>query len=71
MECLIAGAELPCDVYPGDKSTVKLSFPSGHKYNHVDRSTLQSKAVSEVYVDCEVIDEVNKYKKKNPDFIAP
>ncbi len=65
MDYLVVGTELPCDVYTRDKSTYKLSFSKGHKYNHVDRSTLQGKGISEVYVDYEVMDEVNKYKKKN------
>jgi len=65
MDYLVVGTELPCDVYTKDKSTFKLSFAKGHKYKHTDRSALQSKGISEVYVDYEVMDEVNKYKKKN------
>jgi HD-GYP domain-containing protein (c-di-GMP phosphodiesterase class II) len=71
MDYLVVGTELPCDVYTKDKSTFKLSFPKGHKYNHIDRGTLQGKGISEVYVDYEVMDEVNKYKKKNQESAAP
>ena len=71
MDYLVVGTELPCDVYTKDKSTFKLSFSKGHKYNHVDRGTLQGKGISEVYVDYEVMDEVNRYKKKNQESAVP
>ena len=71
MDYLVVGTELPCNVYTKDKSTYKLSFEKGHKFNHVDRSTLQGKGISEVFVDYEVMDEVNKYKKNNQESAAP
>ncbi|HTZ17997.1 MAG TPA: HD domain-containing phosphohydrolase [Dissulfurispiraceae bacterium] len=71
VDYLVVGTELPCDIYIRDKSTYQLSLAKGHKYNHIDKRTLQVKGISEVYVDYEVMDEVNKYKKKHQDLIAP
>jgi HD-GYP domain-containing protein (c-di-GMP phosphodiesterase class II) len=71
MDYLVVGTELPCDVYTRDKSTYKLSFPKGHKYNHIDRGTLQGKGISEVYVDYEVMDDVNRYRKQTQELTAP
>src|ERR1700690_1862677 len=67
MDYLVVGTQLPFDVYTKDKSVYKLTYEKGHKYNHIDRGTLKSKGISEVYVDYEVMDEVNKYKKKTAD----
>ena len=67
MDYLVVGTQLPFDVYTKDKSVYKLTYKKGHKYNHIDRGTLKSKGISEVYVDYEVMDEVNKYKKKTAD----
>jgi HD-GYP domain-containing protein (c-di-GMP phosphodiesterase class II) len=65
MDYLVVGTQLPFDVYTRDKSVYKLTYEKGHAYNHIDRNNLKSKGISEVYVDYEVMDEVNKYKKKN------
>ena len=65
MDYLVVGTQLPFDVYTREKSVYTLAYEKGHKYNHLDRDKLKSKGASEVYVDYEVMDEVNKYKKKN------
>ncbi|HMK59549.1 MAG TPA: HD domain-containing phosphohydrolase [Dissulfurispiraceae bacterium] len=67
MDYLVVGTHLPFDVYTREKSVYKLTFEKGHTYNHIDRNNLKNRGISEVYVDEEVMDEVNKYKKKNAD----